>query len=283
MQGKMRDSLTEICAIDVDIERYLGQIGKVFRAFREQDSGCLSYGVLIQGGRWFVKHSDEPRGIASLRRAFHLNSTVQHPALPRLHNSFDSPGGFALVYEWVPGYLWRELRHPSEEWPAGDADSPYSRFRGLTTVKILDALDTIYDVHLLLADRGFVAVDFYDGCIIYDFNRSRTYLCDLDEYRDGPFNLDVDRLPGSRRFMAPEEWQRGARIDQVTNVFTLGRTALVLLGDGSGSMEVWKGNEALKDVVTRATALERMQRHQTVREFVEDWRCAVRANGVKGF
>jgi serine/threonine-protein kinase len=279
----MSDSLTEICAIDVEIEPYLEQIGEVFRAFREQDSGCLSYGVLTQGRRWFVKHSDEPRGIASLRRAFHLNSTVQHTALPRLHNSFNTPGGFALVYDWAPGYLWRELRHPSDERSADDPNSPYSRFRGLTMDKILDALDTIYDVHLLLADRGFVAVDFYDGCIIYDFDRSRTVLCDLDEYRAGPFNLDADRLPGSRRFMAPEEWQRGARIDQVTNVFTLGRTALVLLGDGSGSMEDWKGSEGLKDVVTRATALERKRRHHTVREFVEHWRYAVCANGVKGF
>jgi serine/threonine-protein kinase len=75
--------------------------------------------------------------------------------------------------------------------------------------------------------------------------------------------------------MAPEEFQRGARIDQVTNVFTLGRTAVVLLGDGSGSLASWKGTEAMREVVVRATAFERTQRHPSVREFVEDWRRAV--------
>jgi len=29
-------------------------------------------------------------------------------------------------------------------------------------------LNTIFDVQLTLADRGYVAVDLYDGCFIYD-------------------------------------------------------------------------------------------------------------------
>lgn len=32
-------------------------IREVFRASREQDSGCVSYGVFAGGKRWFVKHS----------------------------------------------------------------------------------------------------------------------------------------------------------------------------------------------------------------------------------
>ena len=38
---------------------------------------------------------------------------------------------------------------------------------------------------------------------------------------------------GSSRFMAPEEFERGALIDERTNVFTMGRTAAVLLADGT--------------------------------------------------
>lgn len=271
----MSNSLTEVGDIDVDIELYLGQVGEVFRAFRDRDSGCVSYGVLAGGKRWFVKHSDDPRGIESLRRAHHLNSCVSHRALPRLHHTIETPGGFALVYDWAPGELLNDYTRFSREQRRHDPACPHVRFRALPLAEILDALDTIYDVHLMLADHGFVAVDFFDGCIIYDFNRSRTYLCDLDEYRTGPFVLEADRLLGSSRFMAPEEWQRGARIDQVTNVFTMGRTAIVLLGDGTGSMESWKGTEAMRGVVIRATALERTRRHQSAREFVEDWRSAI--------
>ena len=100
---------------------------------------------------------------------------------------------------------------------------------------------------------------------------------DLGEYRDGPFVLEMDRNYGSTCFMAPEEFQRGATIDQVTTVFNLGRAATVLLGDGTESMDAWRGSNRLKDVGTRATNAERSQRHQSVREFVEEWREAVEA------
>jgi serine/threonine-protein kinase len=148
------------------------------------------------------------------------------------------------------------------------------RFRALTLEQVLASLDTIYDLHLRVAEAGLIAIDFYDGCLIYDFERARTYVYDLDEYRPGPFVLDADRLPGSRRFMAPEEFQRGAVIDPATNVFTLGRTAILLLGDGRVSFDGWRGTEAMKAVLARATDPERVARYPTVRAFVDAWRQA---------
>ena len=56
--------------------------------------------------------------------------------------------------------------------------------------------------------------------------------------------------------MAPEEFQRGARIDERTTVFTLGRTAFVFLSDGlRGEPERhrWRASAALYDVAWRAT------------------------------
>ncbi|WDV51929.1 hypothetical protein PV963_16880 [Streptomyces coeruleorubidus] len=39
-------------------EPYLRTVGEVFRAFRDQDSSCVSYGVrLADGERWFVKEA----------------------------------------------------------------------------------------------------------------------------------------------------------------------------------------------------------------------------------
>lgn len=51
-------------------------------------------------------------------------------------------------------------------------------------------------------------------------------------------------LPISLRFMAPEEFERGALIDERTTVFTMGRTAFVCLGDDIGG--------AMGEVVRRA-------------------------------
>ena len=234
----------------------------------------MSYGVFADGDRWFVKPSTDPSIVESLRRALRLNSVVQHPALPRLQNSLSIPGGMALVYEWAPGDVLNDARFTREQ-RRHDPTHPHVRFRSLPTEEILAALDTVFDAHLLLAERGFVASDFYDGCIVYDFEASRTYLCDLDEYREGPFVLDMDRAYGSTRFMAPEEFQRGAVIDQVTNVFNLGRAAAVLLGDGTESMDAWKGTEAMRKVVERATLADRTRRYRSVKELVGEWRASV--------
>ena len=269
-------SLIENNTINTDIEVYLSQVGEVFQAFRDQDSGCVSYGVWSDGKRWFVKHSQDPRGIASLKRAGHLYATIQHPALPHLRNTFQTPGGFTLVLDWQPGEVLYDYTKYSPEQRRSDPTCPYVRFRSLPASEILAALGTIYDVHLLLSEAGFIVVDFYDGCIIYDFEQAQVYLCDLDEYRFGPFILEADRLPGSKRFMAPEEFQRGALIDQVTNVFTLGRTAIELLGYGSTSSGIWKGSTAMREVLWRATNPERAVRQQSVREFVENWQDAKR-------
>jgi serine/threonine-protein kinase len=272
------DQLVAVSAIDEEIEPYLARWGRIFKTFRQQDSGCVSYGVVLDGRRWFVKHSDQARGIAGLRRARQLHGTVQHAALAQLHHSFSTPGGLALVYEWLPGQvLYDYTTGPSDRDDPSGRGSPvgaHARFRALPAERILAALDTIYDAHLILAEAGFVVVDFYDGCILYDFDRHRTYLCDLDEYRPGPFMLENERLPGSRRFMAPEEWRRGAIIDQLTNVYTLGRTAAVLLGHGRVDGSEWRGGPALQAVIARATSADRALRQQSVQEFVAEWLAA---------
>jgi len=276
-------ALTGITHIEIDLDAFLAQIGQVFRVFDCYDSGCTAYGVLSEGRRWFVKGSDQPRGIASLRRAIDVNRRVQHPALPRLHHSFTTPHGLALVYDWATG---EPLRLSSSTPPEKRRDPNFApvRFRALPLEQVLTAIDTIYDVHLRVAEAGLIAVDFYDGCLLYDFEAGRTTVYDLDEYRLGPFVLDADRNFGSRRLMAPEEFQRGATIDQATNVYTLGRTAILLLGNGLprssleaqanlwATSDAWRGTEAMVAVLLQATDPDRTARYPTVRAFVEAWR-----------
>ena len=74
----------------------------------------------------------------------------------------------ALVYEWVRGEVLNDPRYTREQ-RRHNPTHPHVRFRSLPIDRILGALDTVFDAHLLLAERGFVASDFYDGCIIYDF------------------------------------------------------------------------------------------------------------------
>jgi hypothetical protein len=257
-------SFLHVSSIDQDVEDYLRAQGAVFQTFGGYDSGCTGYGLESAGQRWFVKHAWHERALSGLRRAVDIHAAVRHPALPRLRNRFAAPDGLVLVYDWAHG---QGLREP------GAAD----RFRHLAPPEAAAAVDTIFDLHAALAARGFVAVDLYDGSFLYDFDARRMYVCDLDEYRAAPFVLDMERLPGSTRFMAPEEWRRGSTIDQVTNVFTLGRVAAVLLGDHAGSAKHFRAGAAPWSIVERATRRDRSQRFQSVAEFVAAWRRAQEA------
>ncbi|MFH8896006.1 hypothetical protein ACH4HG_06315 [Streptomyces coeruleorubidus] len=60
-------------------EPYLRGVGEVFRSFREQDSGCVSYGVrLADGERWFVKEATTDAAQQSLNRAWAFHRAVRH-------------------------------------------------------------------------------------------------------------------------------------------------------------------------------------------------------------
>ena len=256
---------------------YLETKGEIFRSFADQDSGCISYGVKIAGQKYFIKFSNEARGIASLQRARLFGQQVQHSALAKFHGLFPMPTelGLALQYNWLDGeVLYDYTRFTSEERQT-HPKCAHVRFRALPLAKRLKSLDVIYTFHLELAKTGYIAVDFYDGCVIYDFEKDKTYLCDMDEYQRAPFILSKERLPGSSRFMAPEEFQRGAKLDGVTNVYTLGKMAAVLLGDSTGAINNWSGTESMAKVIERATRSERRERYPSVADFVRAWQQAV--------
>ena len=265
----MLHSLTDCPATHLPPLDFLRSVGTVFAEFgtKTQDSGNVSYGAQVGADRFFVKTAgipgdplprlDHPARAALLRNAVRLNRSVQHPLLPMLHNVIESPDGPLLVYPWLDGEL---LGVPRER--RDDPRSSFQRFRHLPTSEILACLDALFDLHVHLAQAGWIAGDFYDGSLLYDFASSRLWVIDLDFYRDAPFTNDVGRVFGSSRFMAPEEYQKGARIDEQTTVYVMGRTALVFLPDGP---------PALHEVAARACAPERDQRFETMAAFFRAW------------
>jgi serine/threonine-protein kinase len=271
--------LLDLEQLDVTLAAYLDDVGEVFAEFLCQDSGNRCYGVRMGDERWFVKHGADPRTAPLLEGAREIAARVRHAALPALHHHFETREGPVLVYAFVDGEVI--YNYPGLPGEAGrrHPKSAHARFRGLPPAEIAAALDVVFDLHLAVAAAGMVAVDFYDGSILYDFEGRQTHVCDLDHYQPGAFVLEGERLAGSTRFMAPEEFQRGARIDQVTNVFTLGRTALVLLGDGSPDRAAWRGSEALREVALRASADARADRYPDIPSFVGAWRSAA-ADGL---
>ncbi|MGN6612474.1 MAG: serine/threonine protein kinase [Angustibacter sp.] len=252
--------------------------GEVFRVFDQQDSGCVSYGVLIGAERWFVKTATTAAAAGSLQRAIAVHEAVRHPAvLAPVHVVREGPDARPmLVYPWLDG----EVLHHATVGPDGTPTSasrsepgqPMARFRALPLDVVRHAVDVVLDAHRTIDEAGLVAVDLYDGCFLYDFATDRLRLIDLDEYRPGPFTTTA-RLPGSTRFMAPEELAAGCRVDRRTTVFRLGRVARLLL-DAGDEERAWRGTEAELAVIEHATRPDPDDRFPTVDALVHAWTSA---------
>ncbi len=240
-------------------------LSSAFAVFDAQDSGCLSYGVEAAGQRWFVKKATTEQAQLSLMRASQLHAAVAHPAIVRPEQIRDTPDGPVLVYPWYDGnVLNRATVHGCDR-------TALARFQQLPLVEVEAAIDSILDAHVAVTAAGFVAVDLYDGCLLYDFTARQMRLIDLDEYRPGPFVLDADRLPGSRRYMAPEEFVRGAVIDQRTTVYNLGRMMHHLLDFPVGC---WRGSPAQRALVNQTTEVLPARRIADVATMTCVWRSA---------
>lgn len=260
------------------VREALAGLGTVFATFdhRTQDSGNVSYGIRTpDGGAVFAKTAGTPEPspggtpyaarVALLRRTVAVHEAVAHPALLPVRDVLETADGPVVVQDWFPGELLRspaELReHPDE---AG------SRFRARPAADIVAALDTVIDLHVVLDRAGWTSGDLYDGCVMYDFASGTVKFIDLECYRPGPYVNDVGRLPGSTRFMAPEEFARGATIDGRTTTFNLGRLAAWFL---SRHEVAW----ALRTELDRATAPDPADRHPSLGAFQKAWQAALAA------
>ena len=271
--------LHDVSTIDESPSNYLHANSDVFAIFdHTQDSGNISYGVRLKGKRYFIKtagNMDTLGGsrlpynvrVSLLRNAVCVSNSCNHPSKPILHRVIESTLGPMLIYDWADGQLVYATATTRN-----DPLSAFYRFRSLPVIEILKCLDTIYELHNILARTGWVAVDFYDGCLIYDFKHQKLSVVDLDHYHQGPLVNKVGRMFGSSRFMAPEEFEQGAIVDGLTNVFTMGRTAAVLLSNNNLDRAPFRGSDALYKVMLHACQPERDRRYQSVESFHLAWR-----------
>ena len=126
-----------------------------------------------------------------------------------------------------------------------------------------------------VASQNYVAIDFYDGSIMYDFKNGKTTICDIDLFRKQPCINDMGRMWGSSRFQSPEEYQLGAVIDEITNVYTLGATAFALFGEYNRTRAKWQLSDKLFEIATRAVSDDRINRQQSIRQLTEEWEAAL--------
>ncbi|REJ11006.1 serine/threonine protein kinase [Halobacillus trueperi] len=282
MKTKMLGDVSFSLREDHDF-RWLEEIGHVFCVFDEQDSGNISFGVENEDGKFFVKYAGakpmdfagEPEdAVERLKTALPVYEQLDHPSLIKLKNHFALREGYAAVFDWAEGECLHS--HWSHGGPAKytDPTSPYYRFRNLDVTKRLKTLETTFSFHAFVEERGFVAVDFYDGSILYDFKNDVTTICDIDFYRKCPtFNDIGEEFWGADRSKSPEEYKLGAVIDERTNVYTMGAIAFGLLGGETDySLSRWEAGEDLYEVASNAVNKDREARYKNVRAFMKAWK-----------
>lgn len=278
-------SLLDVDEVDEFPAVAVRRFGRVFAEFGRpsQDSGNVSYGIEAGGRRFFVKTAGDPHDtvtylplaarITLLRNAIEVNRSVSHPTMPALLHVIESTAGPMLVFAWRDGDLVGGSGR-------AEPGSTFRRFLALPLDELLDdVLDAIFDLYVTLESAGWVVEDFYDGNVLYDFAGRVVTVADLDNSHRGPFVNEVGRMFGSSRFMAPEEFRKGAPIDWRTNVFTLGRTAIVFLaGDPAASTSTFRGSPQLLEVARRACEPVPSDRFGSVAEFRDAWRRATTPN-----
>lgn len=260
---------------------FLHKYGKVFTVFDQNDSGNISFGVEGLSDRFFIKiagaytlESNTPRNsaIVNLQNAMPLYTELKHHSLIELIEHYSFEDLYVAVFKWVNGDCLFDHWN-FDEYQRTGKKSPFVKFRELPIDKRLKTFDIICDFLSHIANKGYIAIDFYDGSILYDFKTETTTICDIDFFCKQPYQNAMGKMWGSSRFLSPEEYKLGASIDEITNVFTLGATAFVLLGGSANrSIEKWEANEASYNVALRAISLNRAYRYQSIVDFVTAWK-----------
>jgi serine/threonine-protein kinase len=271
--------------------KWLNSLGTVFCVFDQQDSGNISFGIEKDGKKKFLKYAGAKTlnypgnpldAVLRLQQSISIYEDLNHQHLVELIDHFEVGEGYAVVFDWFEG----ECLHPHWAFPPPSKythpNSPYFRFKHLPIELRLTSMDSILRFHVHVELKSYVAIDFYDGSILYDFNNHITKICDIDYYQKKPFVNTIGRLWGSSRFMSPEEFELGASIDERTNVFNMGSIAFSLLGgELDHSYSKWEAGADLYGVVMKAVEKDRRMRYSSVEEFYSEWKRTL--NSLKKF
>ncbi|MCM1285612.1 MAG: hypothetical protein NC213_02330 [Acetobacter sp.] len=248
---------------------FIHKYGHVFRVYDDQDSGNICFGTEKNGKRYFVKFAGAPtaeykgsseNAVKRLIDTLSIYEDLNHKSLIKFLSAEKINGGFAMIFEWSDGKCMGRMY-----------DEDHKSIMSLPVNYKLDIFDEIIDFIEYIVSKNYVAVDFYDGSIMYDEESHKTTICDIDFFKKQPVVNDMGRMWGSERFISPEECKLGQVIDEITNVFTLGKMAFSLITDSDYSFDSYPLNKKSYDVLVKATESDRNKRYQSIAEFKNAW------------
>lgn len=274
------------------IKRY----GNVFAVIDGTGSGCISFGIADGCRKYFVKIAGADtveaeicpqESIETLKNAVELYQILAHPNLIKLVEYYPYQDYYVAVFEWAEGECLFDHWNFEKYDQKADMESPWDRFKKLPVEKKLSSVEVIFSFLETVAKYKYVAVDFYDGSLMYDFSTDRMTICDIDLFRKQPAVNDIgEDFWGTKRLKAPEEYNYGSCIDEVTNVFTVGALIFNFFGEFTQqeindryqfnkftpcSLDKWELNKRSYLAAVRAIDPDRKLRYQTISDFRRDF------------
>lgn len=279
---------------------WLKRYGTAFWVVDETGSGCICIGMENGEKRYFCKIAgvntieaevSPKESIELLRESVHLYFDLRHPNLVKIIEDYDYNQFYVVVFEWAEGEClfdhWNFEKYQRDT----TIKSPKEKFKQLPVCKKLSTIDVLFSFLQNVNEKGYVAVDFYDGSIIYDFSTDKTSICDIDLFRKTPvINDRGTEWFGTKRLKAPEEYIKGSVIDKQTNIFTLGALIFEFFGCFSDEeikqryynnqffpcpYSNWQLNEESYQVAVKAVNLNKNERYITFDDFFAEWKKAV--------
>lgn len=279
---------------------WLKKYGSAFWVIDETGSGCICIGMENGDKRYFCKIAgvntteaevSPEESIEILKEAVHLYFDLSHPNLVKIIDDYDYNQFYVVVFEWMEGEClfdhWNFEKYQRDT----TIKSPKEKFKQLSISKKLSTIDVLFSFLQNVNKKGYVAVDFYDGSIMYDFATDKTAICDIDFFRKAPvINDKGTEWFGTKRLKAPEEYIKDSVIDEQTNIFTLGALIFEFLGCFSDeeikqryynnqflpcTYSNWQLNEKSYQVAIKAVNPDKNKRYRTFDEFLTEWKMAV--------
>ncbi|MFE8699807.1 hypothetical protein ACFYKX_04135 [Cytobacillus sp. FJAT-54145] len=155
---------------------FLSEYGNVFSVFDKQDSGYLCFGVQNNNKKLFIKMAGAETirsnvgtdvAITRLKSTVLIYEDLRHPILIEMIEHKEIEKGYLTVFEWFEGECM------------GKQYNSFDKFLTLPLDKKLSNYQDILLFHSHVNKCGYIALDFYDGSIMYDFITEQTRICDV--------------------------------------------------------------------------------------------------------
>jgi len=254
---------------------FISKYGKVFKVFDDLISGAICFGVEKEGKRYFLKFAGaktvEATGqylddvVMALKVTVPKYKDLKHPLLVNQIDAQEIGSGFLAVYDWFDGEGCGWM-HPEAQ----------KRFLALPNEDKLRVYDGMLEFHAHVINCGYIAIDFNNGTILYNFDTGNFAFCDIDFYAKHSQITGWSGIWGDPFLKSPEECRGYSVVTEVSNVYAMGATAFYLFADSDKELpEKWTLSEGLYKVAKKAINEKRSERQQTIKEFIDEWKTAV--------